>query len=84
MTGRSRSDGNVETLEYVLDWERRVFPGEEVYLLGDNREHCFEYRFDDSVHRAVSDENYVVEYALHFEDHEPISGSVPMRDLHVY
>lgn len=82
--GRSIMDGHVEQYEFVLDWEQRVFPGEEVCLLGKYPEYCFEYKFTDSVWRAVWKQNYMVEYTLLFEDHDPISGSKPINELHVY
>jgi len=82
--GRSIMDGDVESYEFVLDWEQRVFPGEEVCLLGEDPEYCFEYKFTDSVWRAVWKQNYVVEYTLHFEDHNAISGSKSINELHVY
>lgn len=81
---RNIADGHIESYNFILDWEQRVFPGEQVYLLGKDPEYCFEYKFTDTVWKAVYDKNYMVEYTLHFEDHDPISGLKPINELHVY
>lgn len=84
MAKRNITKGSVDSRVYSLDWNERVFPGEEVELLGREPDYCLEYRFDDSVWAESRKLRYSVNYTLHLEDHRPISGSVLLEDLHVY
>lgn len=84
MAKRNITEGSVNSRVYSLDWNERVFPGEEVELLGREPDYCLEYRFDDSVWAESRKLRYSVNYTLYFEDHRPISGSVSLEDLHVY
>lgn len=82
--GRTVVSGKVESYEYILDWEHRVFAGEDVCLLGKDPQYCFEYQLTDAVWAEIDKGNYVVEYTLYFEDHKPISGLKPINELHNY
>ena len=82
--GREVENGSIQSHEFVINWEERIYPGEKTQIIGPMSSHRINYRFDDRVYRDAEKIKPVVEYALYLEDHLPVHGSLPIRSLHSY
>ena len=67
--------------EFVVDWEKRIFPGETVELVGPRSDYKLEYELDEATRFLVATEVIEVKYSVHFEDHPSITGTVPFIEL---
>ena len=84
LVGRTVVDGKVRSREYRVDWEKRIFCGESVVLVGDASGNKIEYILDSVARREIEENSPVVRYKLYLEDHLPVEGVVPMSSLHVF
>ncbi len=84
VNNRTIEGGIIQASEYTIDWEERVFPGEAVELVGPHSKHRLRYKFDHSVWSEVEKHSYYLNYSLYFEDHPPINGSVPFKELNEF
>jgi len=77
----------LETGEYrelFVDWEQRVFPGEMITIIGPRVTHELVYEFDHQTWSALEEHPQELLYTVFFEDHTPMAGSLPFRDLNVF
>ncbi|MGB8656673.1 MAG: toll/interleukin-1 receptor domain-containing protein [Candidatus Zixiibacteriota bacterium] len=82
--GLPKQEHGVDYKELFVDFEHRVFPGETVDMLGTNTTHQIVYAYDDEVYDNLTENPRDINYILFFEDHTPVSGKKPFRDLNVF
>ena len=70
--------------ELVVNWEERVFPGETIQMLGPGSTHEIEYEYDDRIFRFLHTNPRQLHYTLFFEDHNPMTGAKPFRELNIF
>jgi len=82
--GLSKREHGVDYKELFVDFEHRVFPGETADILGTNTAHQIIYTYDDEVYDNLTVNPSDINYTLFFEDHNPVTGKKPFRDLNVF
>ena len=81
--GGRHLDG-VDYKELDVDWEQRVFPGEQIQMLGPGSVHEIEYEFDHSIFLFLHTNPRQLRYTLFFEDHPPVTGAKPFSELNIF
>jgi hypothetical protein len=74
----------VDYNELVLDWEKRVFPGETIQMIWPGSAHEIEYEFDQDIFWFLHSNPRQLHYSLFFEDHTPESGTKPFSELNIF
>ena len=82
--GPRTGHGRYAYRELFIDNEKRIFPGETVALMGHEAGHSIEYEFDDSIWNEITEHPMDLEYKVHLEDHQPVTGSKPFKELNIY
>lgn len=76
-------DGTVYR-ELVVNWDSRVFPGETAIVIGPDAPYKLEYEFNSIIHHLLYKKYMALRYSVFFEDHQPVSGTVPFSELNVF
>lgn len=71
-------------LELNLDYNKKIYPGEDVSIVSSNGFGIIEYEFDDSIWDEVFENNVILYYEIYFDDQMPIKNKINFRELNKF
>lgn len=82
--GERKCVDRFEYLEIWLDSDERLFPGQTVEVIGLGSQYRLDYEYDDRIWLEMDNNPRDLHYTLYLEDHMPIAGTIPFKDLNVF
>jgi hypothetical protein len=70
--------------EYGLFVDKRLWPGQEMKIIGGKATAVLEYEFNNEVYRAWHQKPFDLYYTLFLQSWTPVQGKVPFEDLNNY
>ena len=74
----------LQYIEFWLDYEHRIFPGQTVDIIGPESFAEVIYEFDDEIWDAIGEQPCDLILNVYFGDHGPIRERVPFSELNVF
>lgn len=82
--GEDKNINGQQYQEYGLFVDKRLWPGQEMKIIGGKAAAALEYEFNNEVYRARRQKAFDLYYTLFLQSWQPVQGKVSFEDLNIF